>query len=150
MSAHIEFGRAFHSTYFEVLGEHGYPGFAIFMTLAATTFFMLRRLAKQARPYPELQWVVGLADALQSGLAVFLSSGAFVGLAFQPMFWYFVSMSISLNAYMWRVQRQNVLAETGWRAMAKPAGGLRTPGPAEPDWRNRPARPATNATVPRH
>jgi putative inorganic carbon (HCO3(-)) transporter len=145
--AHTEFGRAFHSSYFEVLGEHGYPGIVIFLVLAASTFLMLRRLARKARPYPELQWVVGLADALQSGLAVFLSAGAFVGIAFQPMFWYFISMSICLNAYMWRVERQDAVSGIGWRALTlKPAGG------GQPDtegWRGRAHRPALNSVIPR-
>lgn len=101
-----EFGRAFHSIYFEVLGEHGYPGIAMFLVLAASMILKLNRLARRARPYPELQWVVSLAYALQSGLAVFLTSGTFVGIAFQPMFWYFISLGISLNAYMWRVEHE--------------------------------------------
>jgi putative inorganic carbon (HCO3(-)) transporter len=148
---HTEFGRAFHSIYFEVLGEHGYPGIAIFLLLAGSTFLMLRRVAKEARPYPELQWVVGLSNALQSGLAVFLACGAFVGIAFQPMFWYFVSMGICLNAYMRRVARQDATAETGWRAVVtlKPASG--PTGPADvADWRRRAARPVLNSVVPRH
>jgi putative inorganic carbon (HCO3(-)) transporter len=146
---HTEFGRAFHSIYFEVLGEHGYPGIVMFLLLAGSTVFMLRRLAKKAQPYPDLQWVVGLSNALQSGLAVFLSCGAFVGIAFQPMFWYFISMSISLSAYMWRVERQDAVAETGWRAMAfwpaaGPSGSVDTA-----DWRNRAPRPALNSMAPR-
>jgi putative inorganic carbon (hco3(-)) transporter len=155
-AGHTEFGRAFHSIYFEVLGEHGYPGIVIFLLLAGSSFVMLRRVAREARPYPELQWVVGLSNALQSGLAVFLACGAFVGIAFQPMFWYFVSMGICLNAYMWRVARQDAVAETGWRALVvrpagigRPAGGPLAPGDAA-DWRNRPARPALNSVVPRH
>jgi putative inorganic carbon (hco3(-)) transporter len=145
--AHIEFGRAFHSIYFEVLGEQGYPGFCVFLLLTGSTFITLRRLAKQARPHPELQWVVGFSDALQSGLAVFLSSGAFVGIAFQPMFWYFISMGICLKAYMWRVARQDDVAETGWRALSlRPA----LPPPVRPDpgdWRRRAARPGLNGLV---
>jgi putative inorganic carbon (hco3(-)) transporter len=119
--------------------------------LAGSTFLMLRRVAKEARPYPELQWVVGLSNALQSGLAVFLACGAFVGIAFQPMFWYFVSMGICLNAYMRRVARQDATAETGWRAVVtlKPASG--PTGPADvADWRRRAARPVLNSVVPRH
>jgi putative inorganic carbon (hco3(-)) transporter len=146
---HIEFGRAFHSIYFEVLGEHGYPGIIIFLTLAGTMFLKLRRLAKRARAHPELQWVVGLADALQSGLAVFLSAGAFVGIAFQPMFWYFVSMGVCLNAYMWRVERQQPGHSAGWRAVAiDPLGRPALPSNAI-GWRRRPAAPVTVTAVPR-
>ena len=134
---HTEFGRAFHSSYFEVLGEHGYPGIVLFLLLAGSTLLMLRRLARKARPYPELQWVVALSDALQSGLAVFLSSGAFVGLAFQPMFWYFISMSICLNAYMWRVEHAGESLQTGWRAMAANPIPAFAAVPQTPDWRKR-------------
>jgi putative inorganic carbon (HCO3(-)) transporter len=149
---HTEFGRAFHSIYFEVLGEQGYPGIAIFLLLAGSTFLMLRRVAKQARPYPELQWVVGLADALQSGLAVFMTAGAFVGVAFQPMFWYFTSMGICLNAYMWRVQNLDSVSNTGWRALVMQSAGpgRLAPPPDAADWRTRAARPVMNTITPRH
>ncbi len=136
--AHVEFGRAFHSIYFEVLGEQGYPGIVIFLLLAVSTFLMLRRLARKARPHPELEWVVSLSDALQSGLAVFMTSGAFVGIAFQPMFWYFISLSICLNAYMWRVERQEDVPQTGWRALAGTGAVATSTGRAAvPDWRTR-------------
>jgi probable O-glycosylation ligase (exosortase A-associated) len=137
--AHVEFGRAFHSIYFEVLGEHGYPGIILFLMTAVGMVLKLRGLARTARPYPELQWVVGLSDALQSGIVVFLACGAFVGIAFQPMFWYFIATGVSLSAYMWRVERQNAVAEVGWRAMAtySPGGGTSLPG--VPDWRHRAA-----------
>jgi putative inorganic carbon (hco3(-)) transporter len=126
----IQFGRAFHSIYFEVLGELGFPGFAMFGAITALAVFRLRRNAKLAKAYPELEWVAALASALQSGMAAFLSAGAFVGIAFQPMFWYFIAMAISLNAYMWRVERNQATAQGGWRAAAaSPAAG----------WRGRPA-----------
>jgi putative inorganic carbon (hco3(-)) transporter len=145
---HAEFARAFHSIYFEVLGEHGYPGLFMFLLLAGSTFVTLRRTAKKASPYAELQWVVGLSSALQSGLAVFMVCGTFVGIAFQPMFWYFISMSVCLNAYMWRVERQDVVAETGWRASTlKRAGRL----PVQPDaggWRRRAPRPTPENATP--
>jgi len=133
--SHIEFGRAFHSTYFEMLGEHGYPGLIMFLVLAGSTLVMLHRLAKKARQYPELAWLVGLANALQSGLAVFLTCGAFVGLGFQPMFWYFVSMSICLNAYMWRVENADASGTVGWRAIAVTPGKGRFPIADAPGWR---------------
>jgi putative inorganic carbon (hco3(-)) transporter len=146
---HMEFGRAFHSIYFEVLGEHGYPGIAIFLTLTGTMFLTLRRLARRARSHPELQWVVGLADALQSGLAVFLTAGAFVGIAFQPMFWYLIAMGTSLGAYMWRVERQQPGNGAGWRPVAGTYIGRPALPSDAPDWRNRPAAVLPAPAVPR-
>jgi putative inorganic carbon (hco3(-)) transporter len=136
--ATIEFGRAFHSIYFEMLGEQGYPGLIIFLLISAITFFKLRRLARRARAYPELEWVAGLADALQSGLAVFLVSGAFVGIAFQPMYWYFIAIGISLNAYMWRVENPQAEPRTKWREMI--ARVTDKPKLPLPSWRDRTRR----------
>jgi probable O-glycosylation ligase (exosortase A-associated) len=129
----IQFGRAFHSIYFEVLGEQGYPGLAMFLGIAALAVYRLRRTAKRARNYAELEWVSSLASALQAGFATFLTAGAFVGIAWQPMFWYFVAMSISLNAYMWRVERASTSEARGWRST------VTVPGSS--GWRARPATP---------
>lgn len=139
----VEFGRAFHSIYFEVLGEQGWVGLGIFLGLAGTTIFGLRRMAKRTRKVPHLAWCAEMSDALQSSLLVFLTAGAFVGIAFQPMFWYFIAMSISLREYVHRVERQQAQASaTGrWRAGALAEG----PGTWQPE-RFRPvsgARPRT-------
>ncbi len=133
-----QFGRAFHSIYFEVLGEQGYPGLIMFLSTAGLTLLKLRRLSKKAAGHPDLQWVIDLSNALQSGLAVFLTSGAFVGIAFQPMFWYFISMSISLNAYMWRAEHDQVPAPANRRAKAagQPDGAVAQAPTA--GWRDRP------------
>ena len=136
--AQIQFGRAFHSIYFEVLGEQGFPGLALWLAITAVAVYRLRRTAKRAKAYAELEWVTALAVALQSSLAAFMSSGAFIGIAFQPMYWYFIAMSISLNAYMWRVERAASTAQTGWRAAAAtPSAG----------WRNRPATPTVGTAT---
>jgi putative inorganic carbon (hco3(-)) transporter len=146
--ATVQFGRAFHSIYFEMLGEQGYPGLATFLLITSLSFFRLRGLAKRARAYPELEWVTGLSNALQGGLAVFMTSGAFVGIAFQPMYWYFIAMSISLNAYMWRVEKQEAESGTPSRGAAVSEPGAL---PARPDvagLRHRFAGSGFNASAP--
>ena len=114
-SGAVVLGRAFHSAYFEVLGEQGWVGLALFLGAAASTFFGLRRLARRVRDVPQLAWVADMAGALQCGLVVFLTSGAFVAIAFQPAFWYFVAMSVSLREYVRRVEALQKPA-FGWRA----------------------------------
>jgi putative inorganic carbon (hco3(-)) transporter len=139
------FGRAFHSIYFEMLGEQGWPGLVMFLLVAASSMWSLRKLSNRTRKIPELEWVASMADALQSGLAVFMTSGAFVGIAFQPMFWYFISMSISLRAYVYRCERQTAAPATGWRGVAAQATSGQT---NLPDWRERPVLPTTPAPQP--
>jgi putative inorganic carbon (hco3(-)) transporter len=132
----IQNGRAFHSSYFEVLGEQGYPGIAIFLLAAGTSILALRRLTKRTRKIPHLAWCADMSDALQSGLLVFLTSGAFVGIAFQPIFWYFIAMSVSLREYVRRSQAlENVATDPGWR------GRTQTPAlagvPARAAWQRK-------------
>jgi probable O-glycosylation ligase (exosortase A-associated) len=146
----IQFGRAFHSIYFEMLGEQGYPGIGMLFFLVGITLHKLRRIAKEARAYADMEWVTSLSDALQSGIVVFLTCGAFVGVMFQPMFWYFIAMSISLNAYMWRARRQEAKPPPGWRGMVAHTAGFPTGQPGHPGWRGRPAGSGiTVATPPR-
>jgi probable O-glycosylation ligase (exosortase A-associated) len=144
------FGVAFHSIYFEVLGEHGYPGLVLFLMIAGLAFVRLRAISRWARTDPELEWIGALSHALQSGLAVFMTTGAFLGMAFQPMFWYFIAMSIALNAYRFRVERGQPVAVSGWRALATQQNAEPLL-PAQPSgWRQaRVASQAVTITVPR-
>jgi probable O-glycosylation ligase (exosortase A-associated) len=138
----VQFGRAFHSIYFELLGEQGWVGLGMFLVLSGTTILGLRRMARRVRQVPEMAWCADMSDALQSALMVFLTAGAFVGIAFQPMYWYFIAMSISLREYVHRVEQQQAQGDaTGtWRERARPPVGI----PAwRPGGRQTPAHPRT-------
>ncbi len=93
-----DYPRAFHSIYFEVLGEHGYIGFAIFLAILLTTVKMDWGLYRRNRRNPEMAWVSDIGRALMICMAVFMSGGAFIGVAFQPMLYYLVALTISARA----------------------------------------------------
>ena len=142
-----QFGRAFHSIYFEVLGEHGWPGITIFLLIIGSTLIALSRLKKQTKRDPELAWCADLADALQSGIVVFMASGAFVGIAYQPMFWYTIALSISLRADVYRVRARQLQPEEGWRGASRQIAPAFVPMPPhteeQANWRTRGTRLAT-------
>ena len=102
-----EKGRAYHSSYFEMLGEQGYPGLGLWLLLHIMGVVHMevirRRFAKN--PPPELTWVTPLADALQQAQVVYLFGGAFVGIAFQPFCYMLVGLQCGLSAYVGRVKR---------------------------------------------
>lgn len=115
--ATVQVGRAYHSSYFEVLGEQGFPGLAMFLGLTVLVFRRLRRLRLMTRGQPEFEWIASLCFSIELGLGVFFSSGAFVSLSFQPMFWYFTAMVLCLNGYVYNAQRAAAgPALDGWRA----------------------------------
>ncbi len=116
---YIQNGRAYHSIYFEVLGDLGWPGMLMFLTAAFSSLFSLLRLSRKCRKIPSMQWVADMSDAVQTGMLVFLTAGAFVGIAFQPPFWYFVAMGLCLRAYVYHAERAESESVTGWRLMAQ-------------------------------
>jgi len=99
-------GRAFHSIYFEVLGEHGYVGIALFLGLFLFSFRALRQVVRLSRNRPDLQWSRDLANALQVSTLVVMACGAFTGFAFQPFVYYLFAMSVSVREYVRRVQEE--------------------------------------------
>jgi probable O-glycosylation ligase (exosortase A-associated) len=99
----MRFGVAFHSIYFEVLGEHGWFGLILFVGLAVFSFVALQRASNQAKPYPELMWCRDLASTIQITLLVMLLCGSFIGIAFQPMIHYLFALSVSVSECVRRV-----------------------------------------------
>ena len=92
-----EEARAYHSSYFELLGEQGYPGLAIWLLLQAMGVWQMelvrRRFTRKGEPPT---WQAGLANALQQAQLVYLVGAAFVGIAFQPFIFLLVGLQISL------------------------------------------------------
>ena len=95
-------GKAFHSIYFEILGEHGYPGMAIFLGLVTVSFASLFRVIRRTRGVEEFQWCYELGKTLMTSLVVLLACGAFIGIAFQPMLYYMFALSASLSTLVSR------------------------------------------------
>lgn len=73
---------AAHSIYFMVLGEHGFVGLAIFLTLFTMVFFAAGSLRKKAAGNPKTQWLSDLGGMLQVSLAGYAVGGAFLSLSY--------------------------------------------------------------------
>jgi len=119
----FEYGRAFHSSFFEVLGEHGWIGFGLFLSLIGFSFLTLRSAARQTRNLPELAWAHELAGALGVSLLVVTTCGAFISIGFQPLFYYIFALSQCLREYVRRVLNAQAAAapiENPAYALARP------------------------------
>jgi probable O-glycosylation ligase (exosortase A-associated) len=79
---------AAHSIYFQVLGEHGYIGLAIFVSLLASTWHMAYRIMKKIRMHPELKWAADFAAMSQVSMIGYMVGGAFLSLAYYDYFYY--------------------------------------------------------------
>lgn len=98
----VQFGRAFHNIYFAVLGEHGFPGLALYASIQLLTFLALHATRKRLRGYPEHAWCYDLAGALQISLATLLACSNFVDVSFNPIVWNMLALGMCLNYYSLR------------------------------------------------
>jgi len=97
-------GRAFHSAYFEVLGEQGFIGFAIWLALHGLGLWQMQRIRKRYADSEEAdgkRWYA-LATALQNGHMVYLVGAAFVGVGYQPFMFMLLGLQIAFYSLMKR------------------------------------------------
>lgn len=115
--------RAYHSAYFEVLGEQGYPGLAIYLAMYGVTFVQLRRLYKRFRDHREEHWIADAARALGFTFIVYSVGSLFVGIAFQSTQYFLFALTASLVQVAARrtVESKQGFVPRSWKATAVPA-----------------------------
>lgn len=108
----VDEGRAFHSSYFEMLGEQGFPGLLIWLMIQLGGVWrmeVLQRLYRKRNQEDE-GWVAPLANALQNAQIIYLVGSLFVGIAFQAFFFMLTALQIGLDTYLARRRK-----EAEWR-----------------------------------
>ncbi|MBB6123334.1 putative O-glycosylation ligase, exosortase A system-associated [Sphingobium subterraneum] len=103
-----EKSRAYHNSYFEVLGEQGYLGFALWITVHILSLGSIFRLYRSMRTTTNERerWVAPLALALLQGHLICLLGSMFVGIAYQPFIFMMLALEIGLSTYMRRKKRE--------------------------------------------
>jgi probable O-glycosylation ligase (exosortase A-associated) len=87
-----------HSLYFEVLEEHGFLGFALYLFVLASTLVTLRQIRKRWRGHTEYGYLANYADMTRLCLYPFLVAGAFIGVAYFDLYFYFIATSVMLRS----------------------------------------------------
>ena len=119
-------GRAFHSAYFEMLGEQGWPGLGLWLMIHALTFIRLEQLirrhrAQGAAPDP---WLSTMALGVQQAHLIYLTGALFVGIAFNPFAFNILGLGIALT----QLARQRHASANPNRAFELRAVGARKEG----------------------
>lgn len=71
-----------HSIYFEVLGEHGYIGLIIFLSIGYLCWNNGKKIIKLTKNSSEYKWAHDLASMIQVSFIGYAVGGAFLGLAY--------------------------------------------------------------------
>jgi probable O-glycosylation ligase (exosortase A-associated) len=83
-----------HSIYFEILGEHGFVGLALFLTLLGFTWLKCSGIIRATKKKPELMWARDLAAMIQVSMVGYMTAGAFLGLAYFNYIYHLVALVI--------------------------------------------------------
>jgi probable O-glycosylation ligase (exosortase A-associated) len=93
-----EVARAAHSVYFQVLGEHGFVGLAIFLACLAGAFIKASRLSRKVRQLGGPDWIRSLATMLQLCLFAYALGGAALSFAYFELYYAIIALLIVLDA----------------------------------------------------
>ncbi|MFC5552251.1 putative O-glycosylation ligase, exosortase A system-associated [Massilia aerilata] len=100
-----------HSIYFQVLGEHGFIGLALFLAFLVISWRTGSRVLRFCKDKPELKWASDLAAMGQVSLAGYCVGGAFLTLAYADLLYDVVIILVLL---------EKVLIPKNWKPKQHP------------------------------
>lgn len=83
-----DINRAVHSNIFQVLGEQGFIGLAMYLALVAMLIILAHRYANRARGHPGLEWETLQLNMLQFTVVGYIANGLTLNLAYLDLFYY--------------------------------------------------------------
>jgi putative inorganic carbon (hco3(-)) transporter len=91
---------AAHSIYFQILGEHGFIGLAIYIAVFTSTWFLAGKLRRLAMKFSEINWLSSLCAMCQVSLVAYAVGGAFLSLAYFDLPYYILVIVVSAEQWM--------------------------------------------------
>ncbi len=122
------FARATHSIWLEVMADHGFPTFFVWLGVIGYGMWYTRRIARLAKGREDLRWAFDLARMTQVATVAYMAGGSFLSLSYWDFFWTLMVVTGAVHALVLQAVRQP--------APGTVAGAV--PG-ALPAWRAQPA-----------
>lgn len=114
-------GRAYHSAYFEMLGEQGFPGLIVFLLIHGIGLVRMEVIRRRYRRVEgEDKWIAPLATALQNFQLIYLVGAVFVGIAYQPFVYLMIASQIGFDAWLSRRERATRKEGSGFAPLKVP------------------------------
>jgi probable O-glycosylation ligase (exosortase A-associated) len=110
---------AAHSIYFQLLGEHGFVGLALFLLLALLAWRTANTVIRSSRA-ADVHWRASLARALQVSMVGFYVGGLTVNIAYWDVYYFLIVMLVALERLAAGEAR-----ERASRSVTSPISGLR-------------------------
>ena len=110
--------RAVHSIWFEVLGEHGFITFFVWVAITVSGVLATQRTINAAKDVPELEWCVDLSKMIQVSVVAYLVAGSFLSLSYWDFYFTILVTGAATHQYVRQALGET---DTGRRPMAAAA-----------------------------
>ena len=117
-SPYPDFVHAAHSIYFQVLGNHGFVGLAIFVMIFLTTWRSAGWLRRQKFASPDARWCNDMGAMCQVSLAGYAVGGAFLSLSYFDLPYYIMVLVVLTR--VWAENKawlKEPVYRPGWRTI---------------------------------
>jgi len=128
-----------HSIYFQALGEQGWIGLALFLSMGAMSFVNAARIRKRGLERPETLWTRDLAGMIQVSMVGYAVGGAFLSLTYWDLPYNIMAILIATKFWLaekrWQEEAVGPFGSTSAAAVAgdkRAPSNERKPGPAGP------------------
>ena len=98
-----------HSIYFQVLGDHGFIGLALFLLLMFLVWRTGTRVKKFCAGKTDLKWAADLATMCQVSLIGYAVAGAFLSMPYYDFYYYIIAVLVLLEKLLVQKPRASEL-----------------------------------------
>lgn len=120
--------RDIHSSWFGLLAELGYPGFAIFILLLGRTVFTAFRVRRLSKGRPDMENLAIYGTIMEAQVLVFAIGGTFITLQYKEFIWHVMALSMALDLIVRERLRLPVPEAGGAPAVPAPVPSSMVPG----------------------
>jgi probable O-glycosylation ligase (exosortase A-associated) len=114
-----------HSIYFQALGEQGWIGLLLFLSIGFFTFRNAARVRKRAREREDTMWLFHLAGMIQVSMVGYAVGGAFLSLTYFDLPYNILVMAVACNCWLneqrWKTETTGAFGASATVAVAQPS-----------------------------
>lgn len=99
--------KAAHNVYFQVLGDHGFPGLILFLLILGASYLSVRRSYRYAVKH-NIEWMANLCSAITVAFVGYCITGANVSLAYFDLAYALMGMVVVVRNYRLHHEEQQM------------------------------------------
>ena len=94
--------RDWHSSYIEMLAEHGFIAFGVWLSMVLGSVISLTSLARKAKRIEGMDWVIHYSSMVRASIICYMVGTAFLGLSYWDLIYHLVFISVLIKQFALR------------------------------------------------